>query len=368
MLLRSTARRPAVTLAVGVLVMLALAAPLLGLKLTDMGRDTHPRAIPAMRSYDRLNAAFPELKSMHQVVVRADPGQAGEVRAALGDLAARAKTDARLAGTSDLRTSADGRVNLLELPVPHHVGTQAARGSLDALRDEHVPATVGRLRGAETAVTGDVARYADYPEHQRRKLPLIIGALLLVTFAMTVWAFRSVVLGLVGVVLNLLSAGASLGLLVLTFQRTWAEGLLGFTSTGSIGSRVPLLLFVILFGLSMDYQVFVISRIREAALRGVPARRAVLDGVGGSAGVVTSAAFVMVTVFASFVFLHIMEMKQMGFALAAAVLLDAVVIRIMILPALLLLLGERSWWPSRGPLRAREAAGDGTARPLANVG
>lgn len=367
-LLRSTARRPAVTLAVGVLVMLALAAPLLGLNLTDMGRDTHPRSIPAMQTYDRLNAAFPELKSMHQVVVRADPGQADEVKAALGDLAARAKTDARLAGTSDLRTSTDGRVSLLELPVPHHVGTQAARTSLDALRDDYVPATVGKLRGAETAVTGDVARYADYPGHQKRKLPLIIGALLLVTFAMTVWAFRSVVLGLVGVVLNLLSAGASLGLLVLTFQRTWAEGLLGFTSTGSIGSRVPLLLFVILFGLSMDYQVFVISRIREAALRGVPARRAVLDGVGGSAGVVTSAAFVMVTVFASFVFLHIMEMKQMGFALAAAVLLDAVIIRIMILPALLLLLGERSWWPSRGPLRAREAAGDGTARPLANVG
>lgn len=112
-------------------------------------------------------------------------------------------------------------------------------------------------------MTGDVARYADYPEHQKSKLPFVVGALLLVTFAMTVWAFRSVVLGLIGVLLNLLSAGASLGVLVLVFQGTWAEGLLGFTSTGSVGSRVPLFLFVILFGLSMDYQVFVISRIRE---------------------------------------------------------------------------------------------------------
>jgi putative drug exporter of the RND superfamily len=238
------------------------------------------------------------------------------------------------------------------------VSTDQARTSLRDLRDRHVPATIGTLDGAETAVTGDVARHADYPDHQKGKLPLIIGALLLVTFAMTVWAFRSVVLGLAGVVLNLLSAGAALGLLVLVFQHTWAEGLLDFSSTGSIGSRVPLFLFVILFGLSMDYQVFVISRIRERALAGAPARQAVLDGIGGSAGVVTSAAFVMVTVFASFVPLHIIEMKQMGFALAVAVLLDAVIIRIMILPALMLLLGERSWWPSRGVRRAGAAAAD----------
>lgn len=205
-------------------------------------------------------------------------------------------------------------------------------------------------------MTGDVARYADYPEHQKQKLPLIIGALLLATFAMTVWAFRSVVLGLIGMLLNMLSVGASLGLLVLVFQGEWAEGPLGFDSTGSIGSRIPLLLLVILFGLSMDYQVFVISRIREAVLRGVPTRQAVLDGIGSSAGVVTSAAFVMVTVFASFIPLHIMEMKQMGFSLAAAVLLDAFVIRVVILPSLMLLLGDANWWPSRGVRRARETA------------
>jgi RND superfamily putative drug exporter len=319
-----------------------------------------------MQAYDRLNEAYPELKSMHQVVVRADAGRASEVADALRGLAERAKSDPRLAGTAQLRTSPDGRISMLELAVPHHVSTDEAKTSLLTLRREYVPATVGKVAGAEVAVTGDVARYADYPEHQKQKLPLIVAALLLVTFVMTVWAFRSVVLGLVGVVLNLLSAAASLGLLVLVFQNTWAEGLLDFTSTGSIGSRVPLFLFVILFGLSMDYQVFVISRIREAMLRGVPTRQAVLDGIGGSARVVTSAAFVMVTVFASFVSLHIIEMKQMGFALAVAVLLDAVIIRIMILPALMLLLGDRSWWPSRpvrpgGPAVAED-------RPLATVG
>ncbi|WP_431045457.1 MMPL family transporter [Streptomyces sp. P1-3] len=366
-MLRPTSKRPAATLAVAVLAMLALATPLLGLNLTDMGRETHPRDIPAMQTYDRLNQAFPELKSMHQVVVRAEPDRADEVTAALRELARRAKADPRLAGTAELRTSTDRRISLLELPVPHYVSSDVAQGSLETLRGNYVPATVGELPGTETAVTGDVARYADYPEHQKRKLPLIIGSLLLVTFAMTVWAFRSVVLGLVGIFLNLLSAGASLGLLVLVFQGSWAEGLLDFTSTGSIGSRVPLLLFVILFGLSMDYQVFVISRIREAALRGVPTRKAVLDGIAGSASVVTSAALVMVTVFASFVPLHIMEMKQMGFSLAVAVLLDAVVIRIMILPALMLLLGEKCWWPSRGMRRA-QAHAPAAAEPLEKVG
>ncbi|WP_406290107.1 MMPL family transporter [Embleya sp. NBC_00896] len=351
--LRTTSRHPAGTLTLAVFAMLALAAPLSGLNLTDMGRDTHSRDVAAMRTYDRLNTAFPELKAMHQVVVRADPARADEVAAALRDLGTRAETDPALAGTSRLYTSPDHRISLLELPVPHHVSTDAAQASLDRIRDDHLPATVGRLTGVESAVTGDVARSADYPEHQKQKLPLIIGALLLVTFAMTVWAFRSVVLGLIGVLLNLLSAGASLGLLVLVFQGDRAEGLLDFDSTGSIGSRVPLLLFVILFGLSMDYQVFVISRIREAALRGVPTREAVLDGIGNSAGVVTSAAVVMVTVFGSFVGLHLIEMKQMGFSLATAVLLDAFVIRIVILPALMLLLGVGSWWPSRTMGRAQ---------------
>ncbi|WP_338930535.1 MMPL family transporter [Streptomyces netropsis] len=364
--LRATSRHPAATLTVAVLATLALAIPLLGLNLTDMGRETHSRSIPAMQAYDRLNHAFPELKSMHQVVVRAEPALADEVTDALRELARRAEADPAFAGTAHLRTSPDRRVSLLELPVPHYVSSDAAQASLERLRGTYVPATVGDVPGAHSAVTGDVARYADYPEHQRQKLPLIIGSLLLVTFAMTVWAFRSVVLGLVGVALNLLSAAASLGLLVLVFQGDRAESLLDFTSTGSIGSRVPLFLFVILFGLSMDYQVFVISRIREAVLRGVPTRQAVLEGIGSSASVVTSAAFVMVTVFASFVPLHFMEMKQIGFSLAVAVLIDAFVIRIVILPALMLLLGDRCWWPSRNGRGAQNTVP--ADRPFQNVG
>ncbi|WP_327356009.1 MMPL family transporter [Streptomyces sp. NBC_01304] len=354
-LLRPATRHPRATLLVAVLGLLALVTPLFGLNITEMSRDTHSRDIPAMRVYDRLNEAFPELRVTHQVAVRADADQSGQVVAALEELGRRTQDDPLFTGTPRLRTSADHRISVLELSVPHLGNSEEAYRSLDHVRDDYLPATVGKVPGAETGVSGDVARYTDYPAHQNSKLPLVLGALLLVTFGMTLFAFRSIVLALLGVVLNLLSAAAALGLLVLVFQGTWAEGLLNFTSTGSIGSRVPLFLFVILFGLSMDYQVFVVSRIREAALNGVPTRQAVLDGMRSSASVVTSAAVVMTTVFVSFVFLHIIEMKQIGFVLAAAVLLDAFIIRIMILPSVMLLLGEASWWPSRGVSRARRA-------------
>ncbi|MEV5463329.1 MMPL family transporter [Streptomyces sp. NPDC002788] len=346
-LLRPAARHPLATLCVSVVALLALVVPLAGLNITEMSRDTHSRDIPAMRVYDRLNEAFPEQRVTHQVVVRAEASRSGEVGAALREVTERADADPLFTGASRIRTSPDDRTHTLELKVPHLGNSDEAYDSLHRLRDDFLPATVGRIGGAEYGVSGDVARYADYPAHQNGKLPLVLGALLLVTFAMTVYAFRSVVLGLLGVALNLLSAAAALGLLVLVFQGTWAEGLLDFRSTGSIGSRVPLFLFVILFGLSMDYQVFVVSRIQEAVRAGLPTRQAVLDGIRSSASVVTSAAVVMTTVFASFVFLHIIEMKQIGFVLAAAVLIDAFVVRVMVLPAAMLLLGEASWWPSR---------------------
>ncbi|MEV3894864.1 MMPL family transporter [Streptomyces anulatus] len=390
-LLRPARTRPALTLCLSVLVMLGLTVPALGLKLIDPGKDTFSRDIPAMRVYDRLTGSFPELFVTHEVVTRSTPEQAAQVKRALEDLGRRAQADPlfarapkeaestkdakdaqdakgpgtpanpRTAAISEptVRTSADGRISVLELSVPHPAPSAEAIESLTRLRQDHIPATVGQLSGVETAVSGDVARGRDYVSHESAKLPLVLGFLLLMTFLMTVWAFRSVVLGAIGVVLNLLSAGASLGLLVLVFQGTWAEGLLAFDSLGAIASRVPLFLVVILFGLSMDYQVFVVSRIQEARQNGMSAREAVLEGINRSAKVVTSAAIVMVTVFGAFVALHLTEMKQMGFCLAVAVLLDAVVIRLMVLPSVLLLLGERAWWPARRPgrtVRAQEPA------------
>lgn len=371
--------------------MLGLTVPALGLKLIDPGKDTFSRDIPAMRVYDRLTESFPELFVTHEVVTRSTPEQAAQVKRALEDLGRRAQADPlfaqdaqdaqdakspesptnpRTAAISEptVRTSADGRISVLELSVPHPAPSAEAIESLTRLRQDHIPATVGRLSGVETAVSGDVARGRDYVSHESDKLPLVLGFLMLMTFLMTVWAFRSVVLGAIGVVLNLLSAGASLGLLVLVFQGTWAEGLLAFDSLGAIASRVPLFLVVILFGLSMDYQVFVVSRIQEARQNGMPAREAVLEGINRSAKVVTSAAIVMVTVFGAFVALHLTEMKQMGFCLAVAVLLDAVVIRLMVLPSVLLLLGERAWWPARRPGRAVGAQEPTAAGSPAEVG
>ncbi|MEV5261267.1 MMPL family transporter [Streptomyces anulatus] len=400
-LLRPARTRPALTLCLSVLVMLGLTVPALGLKLIDPGKDTFSRDIPAMRVYDRLTGSFPELFVTHEVVTRSTPEQAAQVKRALEDLGRRAQADPLFASAPEeaestkdetdakdaqdakdakgpeapanprtaaiseptVRTSADGRISVLELSVPHPAPSAEAIESLTRLRQDHIPATVGQLSGVETAVSGDVARGRDYVSHESDKLPLVLGFLLLMTFLMTVWAFRSVVLGAIGVVLNLLSAGASLGLLVLVFQGTWAEGLLAFDSLGAIASRVPLFLVVILFGLSMDYQVFVVSRIQEARQNGMSAREAVLEGINRSAKVVTSAAIVMVTVFGAFVALHLTEMKQMGFCLAVAVLLDAVVIRLMVLPSVLLLLGERAWWPARRPgrtVRAQEPAAAGS--------
>ncbi|WP_218920562.1 MMPL family transporter [Lentzea guizhouensis] len=347
-LLRPAMRHPVATLVLSTLVMVALALPVLGIKLSVAGTDTFPRQAPAVATYDRLTKAFPNEGPRHLVVVEADPSQAGTVRSALDDLASRAQADAEFGGRTspELRVSEDDRVTTLELAIPYSANSKEGETSLATLRSELVPDTVGQVGGAQTYVAGDVARVVDYAAHQAEKLPWVVGFVLLLTFVMMVVAFRSVVIGVVAIVLNLLSAAGAFGALVGVFQYTWAEGLLGFTSGGYINSRVPLMLFVILFGLSMDYQVFVVSRIREAAARGVPARQAVYEGITASAGVVTSAAVVMVSVFASFIFVSLLEIKQIGFGLAVAVLLDAVIIRIMVLPSLMTLLGRWSWWPS----------------------
>jgi len=358
-LLRPATEHPARTLCVSVLLMLVLAAPALGMQLRVLNKDSHSREIPALQTYDRLTTAFPELRVQHQIVVRAPAAESSEVTAALRELSARAQSDPLYAkGVTPLvKTSRDHRTTTMELSTPHKVSSPEAISSLDRLRRDYLPDTVGAVPGAEFAVSGDVAHDTDYLAHQDGKLPLVIGALLLLTFLMTTLVFRSVVIGLLGVALNLLSAAAAFGLVVVFFQHGLASTLFGFdpAATSAIGSRVPLFLFVILFGLSMDYQIFVVSRIREAALRGVPTREAVLHGVGASAKVVTSAAVVMVTVFAAFMFLHLAEMKQIGFSLAVAVLLDAFVIRVVILPSALTLLGRASWWPSRTMRRAQEA-------------
>ncbi|MEU8342265.1 MMPL family transporter [Spirillospora sp. NPDC048832] len=361
-LLRPALDHPAATLAVSTGLLLLLAAPALDMRLKQPGSDDLSRDIAVVRSMDRLTRAFPSEGTVHEVAVRAPADRSDEVRTALAALARRTAADPLFAHDRRpaVRTSADHRVHLIGIATPHSPNSDGARRSLETLR-AWVPQAVGTVPGAEYAVTGKVAEGVDFTEHLEKRLPLVVGFVLLLTLATMGLIFRSPAIALSTTLLNLLSAGAAFGVLVAVFQHTWAEGLLDFTSSGAIVSWLPLFLFVMLFGLSMDYHVFVVSRIREAARRGLPARDAVREGITRSAGVVTSAAIVMVAVFSVFGTLSMVEFKQLGVGLAAAILIDAVVIRIFVLPALMALLGPWNWWPDRPSTRIPDL-GDGPGR------
>jgi RND superfamily putative drug exporter len=358
-LLRPTLRRPALALALGVGALLLLALPALGMRTSLGSTEDLPRSIPAVQSYDRLTAVFPSEGASDVVVVRAAPEQAAAVRAALLDLSGRAAVDPHFAAgrQPEVDVSADDRISRLSVYVRDGADTPGGEQALSVLRTRLVPDTVGRVAGAEVAVTGDTAASVDFSKLLSDRLPLVVGFVLALTFLLVLWTFRSVVVAATALGLNLLSVGAAYGLVVLVFQHTWAEGLLGFRSTGTIIAWLPMFLFVVLFGLSMDYHVFVVSRIRELAMRGMPTRDAVRHGIVGSAGAVTSAAVVMVAVFAIFATLSAPEFKQMGVGLAAAVLIDATLVRAVLLPAAMTLLGRWNWW-APAALRRRQPVPD----------
>jgi putative drug exporter of the RND superfamily len=284
--------------------------------------------------------------------------QADAVREALTGLAARTGSDPLFAPDAQpaIQVSADRTVSTIELPIPYEVDEPEAEQSLVMLRTELVPAAVGGLPGAEYAVGGSAAGGIDYTDHLLERLPWVIGFVVGLTVLMMAVAFRSVVVALVAGALNVISVAAAFGLLALVFGGTWAEGILDFSSTGHVVTWVPLFLFVVLFGLSMDYHVFVVSRIREAVEAGLDTRQAVREGIVRTAGVVTSAAAVMVAVFAIFGTLTLLEMKQLGVGLAAAIAIDATIVRILLLPAVMTLLGRANWWPSRLATRAAAPA------------
>ncbi|MBT2398889.1 MMPL family transporter [Streptomyces sp. ISL-100] len=248
-------------------------------------------------------------------------------------------------------------------PHPWAENSAAADRSPALLRGELIPATVGKVAGTEAAVSGEIAYGADYAAHQEKRLPWVILFVSLATLAIMYAACRSVVMAVLSVLLNLAAVMVSWGVLTLVFQGTWAEGLLGFESTGFVGSRTPLLVFAILVDLSTDYQIFVVSRIKEAVRRGVPTREAVVDGITGSASVVTSAAVIMVSVFVAFLFIDRIEMKQIAVGLTVAVLFDAIVLRALILPSAMALLGDRCWGR---PRNAVTGSGD-LPRPATGV-
>ncbi|GAA1673016.1 MMPL family transporter [Glycomyces endophyticus] len=357
-MLRPALRRPAATAVVGLVVIVGLAVPALGMTTSVEGKETFPKSLGTIATYDALTEAFPDTGVAHTVIARADAAEADALAAAFAELEARTQESDLFAPTAAprMRVAEDGSTIAIDLPVPYPTSDPRAAESLELLRGDWVPATVGAVDGVEFAVSGEPAYAADYSGHQSARLVFVLAFVLLATLVVMLVAFRSPAVAVLSTVLNLLSTLAAWGALVLVFQGTWAEGLLDFDSPGFIGSRAPLMIFAILFGLSLDYQLFVVSRIREAAGRGLAPREAIAQGILSSASVVTSAAVIMMSVFAAFVFIDRIEMKQLGFALALGVLLDAVVVRVMMLPALLAVLDRVGRWPASWAPAAGEPA------------
>ena len=242
---------------------------------------------------------------------------------------------------------------MLSVGIPFDESDDRVDDAVRELRGDLAPAALDGL-DVEYAVGGDPAESLDFVDRQQERLPLVIGFVLLLTLLIMAATFRSLPIAIVSAVLNLASVGVAFGMMALVFQHGWFESALDFTSPGFVIDWIPLFVLVVLVGLSMDYHVFVLSRVREHVQRGLPTRLAVRQGVTETAGVVTSAAAVMVSVFSIFATLSMLEMKMMGVGLSFAILLDATLIRLVMLPAILCLLGDRAWWPTKRPRPAGE--------------
>jgi RND superfamily putative drug exporter len=339
-------RRPVLSVVVAGGLLVALAAPAFGLRMVQPGPDTFPQSLDMIKAYNRMQQAFPGTPLPANVIVKTQNVNAPAVREAIRELESKALATGRVGEPITVETNPDATVANIAVPIKGK-GTEAAQASLAALRNEVVPETVGALPNTQAGVTGLTAEWRDSQEQLKSKLPIVVGFVLLFAFVLLLVAFRSIVIPIKAIVLNMLSVGAAYGVLVLIFQDGFGRGLLGFSDTSGITPVIPMLLFVILFGLSMDYHVFIVSRIREAFQGGADMDDAISVGIKSTAGVVTSAAVVMFAVFSVFATLSLLMFKQFGVGLAVAILIDATLVRGVLLPATMKLLGERNWYLPR---------------------
>jgi RND superfamily putative drug exporter len=335
-------RRPAVSAVLAGGLLVAIAVPAVQLQTAQPSIDTYPQKL--LGTYNRIKAAYPGEENASIVVVKAPNVEAPAVRQAVGELKRRALATGLMHEPIDVDTNTAGTVASIAIPTEGDGTDSSSNDALTTLRDEILPGTVAALPDTEVAVTGMTAYARDFHEQMKTVAPLVFGFVLLFAFGLMLVSFRSLVIAAKAVLLNLLSVAAAYGVLVLVFQHGWGKQLLGFEFTGGIDPFLPILLFVILFGLSMDYHVFILSRVREAYARGMSTDEAVAHGIKTTAGVVTSAAIVMVGVFAIFATLQAMIFKQFGVGLAAAILIDATIIRAVLLPATMKLLGNWNWY------------------------
>ena len=340
-------RRPVLSAALAAGLLLALAAPALQLHLAPQGTESFPQGLEVVKNYKRMQQAFPGTALPADVVVKAPDVTAPAVRAAIAELERRAIASGRAFNPITVEVNKDRTVADITIPIAGNGTDAASRAAFHLLRDSIVPKTVGAVPNTESGVTGQTAQWQDSAAKLKSDMGPVVAFVLLLAFALMLVAFRSVVIAAKAILLNLLSVGAAYGVLVLVFQHGVGKNLVGASTANGIEFVVPLLLFVILFGLSMDYHVFIISRIRETYDRGADVDDAVSHGIKSTAGVVTSAAIVMVCVFSIFAALSTPFFKQFGVGLAAAILIDATIVRAVLLPATMKLLGNWNWYLPR---------------------
>ena len=338
-------RRPTVSLALAVVVLLAAASPILGLNTGATGVETLPDHFASKQGFLELQRSFPgATANPAQIVVANDASSAG-ASAALADLQRRLGGDPRF-GSGRIVRSTSGDEALLTVPVRGDPAGDEARAAIADLRSHMIP-SLFEGTGAAVYVGGTAAENVDYVHFLSAPAPYVVALVLGLTLLLLTIVFRSIVVAATAVVLNLLSVGAAYGLLVLVFQHGVASGILGFTKYDTIEAWVPLFLFSVLFGLSMDYEVFLLSRIRERHVATGDTNRAVAWGVASTARLITGAALIIVVVFLGFAMGDLIMFQQMGFGVAVALLIDATIIRSVLVPAAMTLLGNRNWYLPR---------------------
>jgi RND superfamily putative drug exporter len=350
--LSAVMRRPAISAAAATAVLVALAIPATGLNLSDQGIKALPQDLAVVQAHERIQERFPGGGNPAVVAVEADDVQAPAVRQAIRNLSNASAANHELGAPLAVDVNPDRTVARVTIPIEGSGVDERSEEALAALRDDVIPAAFANAPPARTSVTGWTAASVDFKSNNDARAPIVFAVVLAMAFIVLMFTFRSIVIPIKAIVLNLLSVAAAYGVLTLVFQHGWGDSLLGFEATGSISTWLPVLLFVILFGLSMDYHVFILSRVREAFDSGMSMDRAVEHGIKSTAAVVTSAALVMVAVFSIFATLSVVDIKQLGVGLAVAVLIDATIVRAVLLPASMKLLGEWNWWMPRLPRRA----------------
>ncbi len=343
-ILNPVLRHPAVSVVVAGGLLVVLAIPAFRLHTANPSVRTLPQDLAVIQTYNQIQEIFPGGPIPAIVAVSAEDVTSPEVKAAIADLTNQAASSADFEQPITIEVSDDRTVAQVSIPLAGDGSDSQSTAALAALRDDLIPATVGGVPGVTADVTGYTADSEDFTDTLKSHAPLVFGFVLLAAFILLLFTFRSIVIPFKAIVLNLLSVGAAYGILVWIFQEGHLESLLGFESSGAIVSWMPIFLFVVLFGLSMDYHVFILTRIREAYDRGMPTDQAVAHGIKTTAGVVTSAAVVMIAVFAIFATLSLLIFKQLGVGLAMAVLIDATIIRGVLLPASMKLLGDWNWY------------------------